>query len=174
MRTRIVWAYERLLTACGFVAGATLAALALLITLDVLVRNLGLFSSGALLEITEYALFASTFLAAPWVLWAGSHVRVDLVLTQVPAPVARLMEIAADTAGLVCSALLGWHGFNVTLVSFQRGDLIVKQLVVPEWMLMMFIPASCLLLVIEFSRRIVATWRSPPLTHTVSRPREGF
>lgn len=174
MPARIGLAYERLLRGCGFLAGATLVALAVLITLDVLLRNLGLFSSGALLEITEYALFVTTFMAAPWVLRLGSHVRVDLVLSQVPAPAARMMEIAADLAGLTCSALLGWHGFSVTLVSFQRGDLIVKQLVIPEWTLMMFIPASCILLVVEFLRRIVAAWRTPAQSYAVSRPREGF
>lgn len=174
MRERIGLAYAWLLTCCGFAAGATLFLLALLITLDVLLRNLGLFSSGALLEITEYALFATTFIAAPWVLWLGSHVRVDLMLTQVPPPVARLMEIAADSVGLACSALLGWHGLGVTLETFQRGTLIVKQLVVPEWMLMLFIPVSCLLLVIEFLRRIVVAWRTPPRMHVPSRPREGF
>lgn len=167
-------AYERLLTGCGLFAGATLALLAVLITLDVFLRNLGLFSSGALLEVTEYALFVTTFIAAPWVLWLGSHVRVDLVLSQVPAAVARLMEIVGDAVGAVCSGLLGWHGLNVTLVSFQRGDLIVKQLVVPEWILMMFIPMSCLLLVVEFLRRIVAVWRTQAQAYAVERTREGL
>jgi TRAP-type C4-dicarboxylate transport system permease small subunit len=174
MRAGLNTAYERLLTGCGLFAGATLALLAVLITLDVFLRNLGLFSSGALLEITEYALFVTTFIAAPWVLWLGSHVRVDLVLSQVPAPVARVMEIVADAVGVVCSGLLGWHGLNVTLVSFQRGDLIVKQLVIPEWTLVMFIPLSCLLLVIEFLRRIVVVWSTRPQGYEVSRAREGL
>jgi TRAP-type C4-dicarboxylate transport system permease small subunit len=174
MRAGLSTAYERLLTGCGLFAGVTLVVLAVLITLDVFLRNLGLFSSGALLEITEYALFVTTFAAAPWVLWLGSHVRVDLVLSQVPAPVARLMEIVADAAGAVCAAVLGWHGLNVTLVSFQRGDLIVKQLVVPEWTLMMFIPLSCLLMVVEFLRRIVVVWRTQPQVYEVSRTREGL
>ncbi|OGA51306.1 MAG: hypothetical protein A3G25_20070 [Betaproteobacteria bacterium RIFCSPLOWO2_12_FULL_63_13] len=174
MRARISLAYQGLLAGCGFLAGATFAVLAALISLDVLLRNLGLFNSSELLEITEYALFVTTFIAAPWVLSQGSHVRVDLVLTQVPAPVARWMEITADAAGLFCSALLGWHGFNVALVSFQRGDLIVKQLVVEEWTLIMFIPASCLLLAIEFLRRILTAWRSPPQSHAIGGPREGF
>ncbi len=174
MPSRIGLVYERLLTGCGFFAGATLVVLAVMITLDVLLRNLGLFSSAALLEITEYALFVTTFMAAPWVLWQGSHVRVDLVLSQVPGPVARIMEIGADLAGLTCSAVLGWHGFNVTLVSFQRGDLIVKQLVVPEWILMMFIPISCVLLVVEFIRRIVIVWRTPAQSYAAGRPHEGF
>ena len=174
MRAWISLAYGRLLRSCGFVAGLTFVVLAFLIALDVVLRNLGLFSSGALLEITEYALFVTTFLAAPWVLWLGSHVRVDLVLLQVPAPVARWMEIIADYAGLVCSLILGWHGLNVTLVSFQRGDLIVKELVVAEWMLMMFIPLGCALLAIEFLRRLVVAWLSPPHSHEAGQPREGF
>jgi TRAP-type C4-dicarboxylate transport system permease small subunit len=174
MYARLGLAYERLLTGCGFVVGLALVALAVLITLDVLLRNLGLFSSGALLEITEYTLFVTTFMAAPWVLRLGSHVRVDLLLTHMPPPVARLMEIAADAAGLVSAVLLGWHGFRVTLVSFERGHLIVKQLTVPEWMLMIVIPVSCLLLAIEFLRRIAVAWRTPPGARSVGHQQEGL
>ncbi len=161
MRGRISLVYERLLTTCGFIVGLTIVIIAVLITLDVLLRNLDLYSSGALLELTEYALFVITFIGAPWVLWLGSHVRVDLLFTVVPAPVARVLEIIADGAGLFFSVVMGWHGFSVALVSFERGDLIVKQLVVPEWTLMAFIPASCVLLSIEFLRRIAAIWHAP-------------
>jgi TRAP-type transport system small permease protein len=161
MRGRISLVYERLLTGCGFIVGFTIVIIAVLITLDVLLRNLDLYSSGALLELTEYALFVITFVGAPWVLWLGGHVRVDLLFTVVPAPFARAMEIVADAAGLFFSGVMGWHGFSVALVSFERGDLIVKQLVVPEWILMAVIPASCALLSVEFLRRIVATWRAP-------------
>jgi len=174
MRGRISLAYELVLTGCGFVVGLTIVIIAVLISLDVLLRNLDLYNSGALLELTEYALFITTFIGAPWVLWLGGHVRVDLVLTVVPAPVARVLEILADTAGLFFSGLMGWHGFSVALVSFERGDLIVKELVVPEWTLMVFIPVSCLLLVIEFLRRIVVTWRAPPQAHAAGELHEGF
>ena len=171
---RINSAYELVLTGCGFIVGLTILVIAVLISLDVLLRNLDLYSFGALLELTEYALFVTTFVGAPWVLWLGSHVRVDLVLTVAPAPVARAMEIVADTAGLFFSGVMGWHGFSVALVSFERGDLIVKELVVPEWTLMIVIPISCLLLAIEFLRRIVITWRGPPQAHAADELREGF
>lgn len=174
MYARLNLAYDRLLAGCGFVVGLTLAVLAVLITLDVLLRNLGLFSSGALLEITEYALFVTTFMAAPWVLRLGSHVRVDLLLTYVPPPVARAMEIAADLVGLTSAVVLGWHGLRVTLYSFEHGHLLVKQLTVPEWMLMVAIPASCLLLAIEFLRRIVLVWRTPPAAGAVGHQQQGF
>jgi len=174
MRGWISLAYERVLTACGFLVGLTIVIIAVLISLDVLLRNLELYSSGALLELTEYALFITTFVGAPWVLWQGSHVRVDLVLTVVSAAVARALELVADAAGLFFSAVMGWHGFSVALVSFQRGDLIVKELVVPEWTLMVFVPLSCLLLVIEFARRMVVAWRTPAHTHAANKPQEGF
>ena len=161
MRGRISLVYERLLAGCGFIVGLTIVIIAVLITLDVLLRNLDLYSSGALLELTEYALFVMTFVGAPWVLWLGSHVRVDLLFTVVPTSVARVMEIVADGAGLFCCGVMGWHGFRVALVSFERGDLIVKQLVVPEWILMAVIPVSCVLLCIEFLRRITAAWHVP-------------
>jgi TRAP-type transport system small permease protein len=161
MRGRISLVYERVLMGCGFIVGLTIVLIAVLVSLDVVLRNLDLYSSGALLELTEYALFVTTFIGAPWVLWQGSHVRVDLVLTMVPVPIARIMEIVADGAGLFCSSVMGWHGFSVALVSFERGDLIVKELVVPEWILMAVVPVSCLLLSIEFLRRIAAAWRAP-------------
>jgi len=39
---------------------------------------------------------------------------------------------------------------------------------------MMFIPMSCLLLVVEFLRRIVAVWRTQAQAYAVERTREGL
>lgn len=166
-------AYDGLLKLFGLMAGLVFAVLSCAITADVILRNLGLFSSAALLELSEYALFVTTFMAAPWVLNQASHVRVDLVLTLVSRGVARVLELLADCAGLVISALLGWHGWRVMADSFSRGDLIYKQLVVPEWILLVVIPASCFLLAVEFVRRIAGTWRGDPL-NAGSTMREGF
>lgn len=156
MNRTILRAYDGLLTACGFASGIIFVCLAILISLDVLLRNLGLFSSASLLEVTEYALYITTFIAAPWVLRQTAHVRVDLVIHLAPRPVARLLDLFANAAGLAVSVLLGWHGWRVMLDSFTRGDVIYKQLVIAEWPLLTIIPISCTLLAIEFMRRIVA------------------
>lgn len=170
MLRSVIAAYDLLLKACGLLAGGTFALLALAISLDVLLRNLGIFSAAALLEITEYALYVTTFLAAPWVLNRASHVRVDLVVGLVPPTAARLLEITADVAGVVIVGLLGWHGLRVTLDSFERGDVILKQLAVTEWWLLAIIPLSCLLLVVEFLRRLARAIAAD----AASRPMDGI
>lgn len=157
MLARLAAAYDRVLTLTGLVCGAAFALLALLISLDVLLRNVGVYSSAWLLEVTEYALFVATFLAAPWVLRLASHVRVDLVVNLVPAATGRVLELAADAAGFVCAVLLARYGWRITFDAFSRGDLIVKELVVPEWWLLAILPVSGAMLAIEFVRRFAAT-----------------
>lgn len=161
--TRAGVAFDRLLLALAAVAGGVICAVAVLITLDVVLRNLGLASFTWLLEVAEYALFVTTFIAAPWVLSLGSHVRVDIVLTSVSAATARILELVVCVLGAAICLTLGWHGLRVTGDSFFRGDLIYKELVVPEWILLVFIPFGCLLLTIEFVRRFLKTLPGAPV-----------
>jgi len=152
--------YRTLLTACGLLAGLAIAGLAFMITLDVVMRNLGLANFPWLLEVSEYVLFIVTFGAAPWVLHSGSHVRVDLLVTSLPKRAGLGLEILADLIGLVASAILGWHGLSVAMDSFSRGDLLYKELVIPEWPLLAVIPVSAALLAVEFARRVASALRA--------------
>lgn len=154
--------YEYLLGACGFLAGATIAWIALMISVDVVARNLEWFNFPWLLEVSEYALYVSTFLGAPWVLHLNGHVRVDLLLTIVPRRIARRLEILADIAGATVSGVLLYYGYGATADAFRLGSNIARELVVAEWTLLMVIPISALLLLIEFLLRIRRTLAALP------------
>lgn len=138
----------------GFSAGVSLAFLAVLITIDVAIRNLGVGNFPWLLEVSEYVLFAATFLAAPWVLRENAHVRVDLLLTSLPPAASRLLAVFADLLGLAISAVLTWYAMRVMGDALQRGDLIFKELVVPEWPFFMIVAISGGLLMVEFGLRL--------------------
>ena len=56
-------AYRTLLSACGLGAGLAIAGLALAITADVVLRNLGITNFPWLLEVSEYVIFIATFMA---------------------------------------------------------------------------------------------------------------
>ena len=155
----VAYAYRTLLHACGLSAGLAIAALAVMITADVILRNLGITNFPWLLEISEYVIFIATFIAAPWVLHLGSHVRVDLLIVILPDRFAFAANAFADTLGLAASATLFWYGLRVTSDTFMRGDYLHKELVIPEWPLLAVIPASAALLAIEFARRV---WTSRP------------
>ena len=134
---------------------AVLAALILLamvavVSADILLRNLARTSFTWANEVSEYALYLITLLAAPWLLRRGQHVRLDLVLVLVPPRVAWAMELVADAIGfLVCLVLLR-YGVAVTLDSWRTGSVTIKNLVFTEWWLLAPLPAVFLLLAIEF------------------------
>lgn len=161
MPDAITSAYRTLLSACGLGAGLAIAGLALAITADVVLRNLGITNFPWLLEVSEYVIYIATFMAAPWVLHLGSHVRVDLVVTALPRRVAVAAEMLADVMGLATAIVLAWYGWRVTWDTFSRGDMLYKELVIPEWPLLAVIPVSGALMAIEFARRIKAAADGP-------------
>jgi len=146
--------HDRLLDAFGLLAGCAFAAIAALVTVDVALRNLGIGNLPWLLEVAEYALYVATFVAAPWVLRQGAHVRVDLLLNVCGRGAARALERIADAAGAAVSLVLFWYGTAALLDSFRLGSLIFKELVIPEWWLLAFIPLTTALLALEFALRL--------------------
>jgi TRAP-type C4-dicarboxylate transport system permease small subunit len=165
--------YAWLLDSCGTLAGLILAALAVLVSIDVLIRNVGIGNLPWAIEVVEYALFVATFLAAPWVLHQGAHVRVDLLVTSVPGPVARVMELIVDVIGLMVSLTFLYYGLAAALDAYRIGSRIFKELIVAEWWLLAVIPASAFLLAIEFSLRLARAGAAADPTSDRDVPGKG-
>ncbi len=155
-------AYARVLEVCGLMAGLVIAALAALISVDVGARNLGWFNFPWLLEVSEYALYVATFLAAPWVLYLGAHVRVDVLIEILPRAAAHRLEIAADCIGGAVALVLCYYGWLATADAFRLGSRVAKELVVAEWCLLVVIPVCAALLAVEFACRVVRALRAGP------------
>jgi TRAP-type C4-dicarboxylate transport system permease small subunit len=147
-------AYAALVEALGLLAGILIGVGTLLIALDVALRNLFVTGIPWLIEVVEYGMYAVTFLAAPWVLRHGGHVRVDVLSTVLPAPFARLLDRIADTIGLAASCVLLWYAAKVTLASMESGSLIIKSVIFPEWWMLAVMPVASLLLAVEWARRL--------------------
>ena len=69
--------------------------MALLVTGDVLGRNLGLGTLPWIVEASEYGLPLATFLIAPWLLARGSTSGVDALLSGRPRPWPRAPRAGA-------------------------------------------------------------------------------
>jgi TRAP-type C4-dicarboxylate transport system permease small subunit len=146
--------YRALIHACGAVAALLFGIVAVLVTLDVVMRNLGFGNLPWIVEVSEYSLPVATFLTAPWLLHNNQHVRVEILLTAVPAPIARWLDQFADLVGLAGSFGLVWYGLRIIGDSRGIGALIIKTLVFPEWWLFAPVPFAGLLLSVEFARRM--------------------
>jgi len=149
-------AYRWLLHAGAVAAALLLGVLALLVTADVVARNLGWGTLPWILEVSEYCLPLATFLIAPWLLSRSEHVRVDLLLTVLPSAVARALDRLADAAGFAVCAVFVVYGARTVAGSAQQGSLVIKAVVFPEWWLYAPVPVSFAFLAIEFLRRIAA------------------
>jgi TRAP-type transport system small permease protein len=146
-------AYRGLLHAEAVAAALILGSLALLVTGDVLARNLGLGTLPWILEVSEYGLPLATFLMAPWLLHRNEHVRLDVLLTSVPRGAARALDRFSDVVGLGVSAIFVVSGARAVASSAQQGALVIKSVVFPEWWLYAPVPICFAFLAIEFVRR---------------------
>lgn len=147
--------YARALHACAVVAALLLGVVALLVTGDVLARNIGLGTLPWILEVSEYSLPLATFLVAPWLLHRNEHVRLDLLLTALPPAAGRALGRLADGLGLAICVVFVVYGAQAVLSSAQQGSLVIKSVVFPEWWLYAPVPPCFALLAVEFVRRIL-------------------
>jgi len=151
--TRLSTLFGRLYNALALIAALILLAMVVLVTADILLRNVSNVGFPWANEVSEYALYAITLLTAPWLLRRGQHVRIDLVLTVVPARLAWLMEVVADAIGFAVCAVMVRYGAIMVSESLRLNSITIKNLVFPEWWLLAPLPVIFALLAIEFAFR---------------------
>jgi TRAP-type C4-dicarboxylate transport system permease small subunit len=116
-------------------------------------RAFGLGSLPWLIELTEYLIYAGTFIAAPWVLRQGGHVRVDILLVSLPKPLASRLEQFVNVLGLCVSIVMTYYGARAVANAYVANMVQFKTWAVAEWILLLPIPISCTLLALEFALR---------------------
>jgi TRAP-type C4-dicarboxylate transport system permease small subunit len=151
--TRLSAIFAKLLDVLAVAAAVILLAMVVLVTADIVLRNVARTGFVWANEVSEYALYAITLLTAPWLLRRGQHVRIDLVLTFVAPRAAWVMEAAADGVGFAVCLVMMRYGVKMTIDSAMLGSITIKNLVFPEWWLLAPLPACFALLVIEFVLR---------------------
>ena len=161
---------DRLVDALGLVAGALLCGLVALICLDVTARTFKLFPTPWSLDIAEYALYAITFLGAPWVLREDGHIAIEIFVERLPPRARRWARHAADALGGVVCAVLLYYSSRALWRSYAAQNLVYETFVFPEWYLYVIAPPVFLLLLLLFLRRMVGAVREAPR----EPPKEGI
>ena len=160
--TKLSNLFGKLLNLLAVAAALTLLAMVVMVTADILLRNLTRTGFAWSNEVSEYALYVITLLTAPWLLRRGQHVRIDLVLTLVPVRVAWLMEAAGDVIGFAVCLVMMRYGFKMSIESAVLGSITIKNLVFPEWWLLWPLPVCFALLAAEFVFRFDRLIHSEP------------
>ena len=148
--------YDAVIFGMAALAAFLMAAMMVVICLDVVLRNLGYQSSAHFFTFTEYALLMVPCMGAPWLVREKGHIYVEIMLMSLGPRARARMTMGI---GLLCIALclvLAWYGFGITFKDFANAEKDVRSLDMPRWMIVMWIPVAFLLMAVEFARFL---WR---------------
>jgi TRAP-type C4-dicarboxylate transport system permease small subunit len=146
-------------------AVALIAAMMLGISAEVVLRMFGFPSIIGLIELTEYALFISTFFIAPHLLRTNEHIRVDIVMSRVDPDAAKWVECLVLVLIMLISLITGTVATIIMLRSARESTLVFKDLIFPQWWLDWIIPLASLALLLQALEMLVALLRTPHPPH---------
>jgi C4-dicarboxylate transporter, DctQ subunit len=148
--------HDGLVYGMAFVAAFLMAAMMVVITLDVILRNLGYQSSAHFFTFTEYALLIVPCLGAPWLAREKGHIYVEILLNGLQPRARRFMTMAIGAFCIAVCLVIAWYGFEVAIRDFVQNEKDVRSMDFPRWMVVGWIPVSFLLMAVEFARFL---WR---------------
>jgi TRAP-type C4-dicarboxylate transport system permease small subunit len=125
------------------------------VLIDVGARNLKLFAIPWSLEVSEYMLYAMTFLGAPWVLRENGHIAIELAVERLPPRARARARLAADAVGAAVCAILFVYASRLLWHSYGSGVIVQKSVVFPEWIEFTIVPPVMLLLCGIYLRRLL-------------------
>ncbi len=151
---RLLAALERLFEGLGSAFGIVIGVLIVLMAADIGLRYFRLGVLPWLIEVTEYLLAGGAFLAAPWVLRQGGHIRVDILLSSVSSAWSRRLEQLIDLIGGAASLVLTYYAAVAVAQAWRASVVVYKSWWTPEWLLLLPLPVACLLMALEFGLRL--------------------
>lgn len=144
-----VWA-DRLILLGGLIAGVFIVLATGMIFYEVVSRTL--FDAPTIwsTEMTIYAIIGSCFLGAAYAIRVDAHIKVDLLLHNVPAHVRRWMLIASAVLGFVFSLTFAVFGWEHVQRSLELGFTSTSLLQIPMYLPEMLLPIGGMLLSLAF------------------------
>ncbi len=163
--------YDRLITGLATFAGLTIATVCLLIAYDVIARNLGLQPPASTVALTEYAMLYFTMAAAPYLVRMKGHIVVEIVYRRISPTARRCLDKIILILCMLASLIIAALALILLVEALQRGEIEVRSLDVPRWMLFAPLVAGFLLMATEFLRLLL---KSDSVFASTAEKKESF
>lgn len=142
-----------------FIASMMMAALMLIVCVDLTLRY---FFNSPLIwatEVTEILILYITFLATAQVFKENSHVVIDIFLVAGSDRRRKILGIVSTALVGLVSGVLIYYGFMTTYNHYVRGVFNPTILETPIWLILVIIPVGCIPLFLEVLVKGRATLR---------------
>jgi len=132
-----------------------IAGVCLLIVYDVVARNLGLQPPRSTVALTEYALLYFTMAAAPYLVRVKGHIVVEVVYQRLGGKIQKRLDKAILIFCTIVSTIIGTLALILLLDSLGTGEIEIRSLDMPRWLLFTPLAAGFFLMALEFIRLLV-------------------
>ncbi len=147
----------------GYAAGLLVAASALILTGEVLLRYFFASPSDWALELCIYMLIASTFVSAAYTLAAKGHVNIDIVDHLMSGAANRWRMLLADVASAGLCGFVAVNAWRLTAVALNEGWVSNSTWGPRLWIPFAFIALGMTLLTLQYLVQIVDARLAPML-----------
>tara|TARA_R110000787_G_scaffold36875_6_gene93975 strand:- start:291 stop:788 length:498 start_codon:yes stop_codon:yes gene_type:complete len=148
--------FSAVLMALAIFAGVIFAAITITVPIDAIGRYLFASSIVGLTDLVENGLMAAVLLAAPWILYKGEHVAVDLFAAALGDTARRILHTATCLLGIVISLVMTWYGIETMLRAMNSGTMVRRILTFPQSWTFVPLIICFALIAIEFARQLFA------------------
>lgn len=123
---------QRLYDFAGALAGVFLVAICVLVTAQIVARQMGTIIPSAD-EIAGFCLAATSFLGLAYSFRHGSHIRVTLFLRGLQGFWGRAFLVLALAVATAMVLLLTWHTLAMVIQNFSRGEVTSGLVPIAVW-----------------------------------------
>jgi C4-dicarboxylate transporter, DctQ subunit len=151
--------YLGLISGLALLAGAALMFVLCAVVYDVVARNLGFHPLEWMSAFSEYAMLVAPCFSAPWLVRINGHIIVDSLTRVLPLRARRVVDIVACLICIAICAILAWFCGVLTIDYAASGDLDIRSIALPKWILTGILELGLALSTIEFVlllRRLLA------------------
>lgn len=131
--TVVAQAFQRVVDAGLAISATAVVVLMLLITVEVLGRNLFRVSTLVSDEMSGYLLVVVTFLGLAYTLRSGGFIRVDAYRTRAHGRARRVLDVVIYALAAVYTAVLDWYFWRFALESYRFGSTSIYFTETPLW-----------------------------------------
>jgi len=149
---------RKLYTLSGLLAGLFLILICVIIVAQIVARQFGTMIPSTD-EFAAYSMAASGFLALPYALMRGAHIRVELLFRLLPQRSLFAVEVMGNLIGLLIAAYLAWYCALFVLESYAFNEVSSGLLPIPMWIPQVPMVLGTLILVIAMFERLVLVCR---------------
>ncbi|MEJ8545873.1 TRAP transporter small permease [Brevibacillus borstelensis] len=146
---------DRLIKCGGMIAGIFIVLATGMTFYEIVSRSLFNAPTIWATELTIYAIMGSCFIGAAYAVRVDAHIKVDLVLHNVPVSVRRWMLIVSALIGFLFSLVFSYFSWEHVQQSMELGFTSASLLQIPLYIPEMLLPIGGVLLGLAFLLQLV-------------------